>query len=374
MFGGAPWNGGGLQGLMKGAAGNPLLKKLSTQMSQLGMKRSIDEVDQDGLASPSALVAKGGKGKFVKAEFPDSTPGNYSGGKGKHGGGAPGYVFLCSNETEVECQNLHIFGAPDKEFSQLMQAIKPETQLFLLNFEKLMLTGPFVAVEEPSMYLAPGAFGGKFNAQVRVAASSECPLLEVQLGSQVPQGPLTQADVANLRACLQQTQGPPPGHGQAKRHKGKGKGGALATDLCWDFVKGSCRRGERCSYKHEGEGDCAGYVFLCNDQTQGDCEAYQLFGAPERDLHIMKHCITPETPLFLLNYQSKTLMGAFRSTTQPETGIAKEAFNGKFTAQICVTPWDAEVLKCQLPSPIHAGSKTAAEVADLEAKLKAGGE
>merc|ERR1719235_1338638 len=61
--------------------------------------------------------------------------------------------------------------------------------------------GPFVATGLPDTGIAPGAFGGRFNAQVNVAA--ELPLREVKLQKRMPSGPKSSEEVAELEQQLQ---------------------------------------------------------------------------------------------------------------------------------------------------------------------------
>jgi len=115
-----------------------------------------------------------------------------------------GYIFLCSNSTLSEIHSLRVFGLPDRELPKMKEIIKPGTQLFLFNMQTQMLMGTFVASATPAKGVAKGAFKGKFNAQVSVAAES--PLFEVLLKTRIPSGPLQADQVAALQAELQKGQ------------------------------------------------------------------------------------------------------------------------------------------------------------------------
>merc|ERR1712217_117011 len=99
-------------------------------------------------------------------------------------------MFHCNNATARQCEHFRLLGSPERELKLMKHCIRTfDTELFLLNFESLKLTGPFVAVEEPNKDVVPGAFGGKFTAQVRVVPL-DYPLVEVQVTQRTPAGPL----------------------------------------------------------------------------------------------------------------------------------------------------------------------------------------
>merc|ERR1719171_2947899 len=79
------------------------------------------------------------------------------------------------------------------------------TPVFLLNLQTLKLMGQFTATGAPDRCIASGAFGGKFNAHVRVAASKG-KLREVKLERRIPTGRKTVAEVGALEQQLQQGQ------------------------------------------------------------------------------------------------------------------------------------------------------------------------
>jgi len=82
---------------------------------------------------------------------------------------ASGFVVYCNNETEQDCKDLKLFGGPFGEFAAMKEAIGPNTQLYLFNFQARVLTGAFLPQGKPGMNLVKGAFGGRFPAQVRIA-------------------------------------------------------------------------------------------------------------------------------------------------------------------------------------------------------------
>merc|ERR1712137_328695 len=77
-----------------------------------------------------------------------------------------------------------------------------------------------------------------------------------------------------------------------------------------------------------------GYVFLCNHLTQEECVRNRLCGAPRRELGQMNRCITKDTKIFMLNINSRELLGVFRTHGCPDLDIDPDAFDGRFRAQV----------------------------------------
>eukprot|EP00928_Gymnodinium_smaydae_P039214 TRINITY_DN2682_c0_g1_i2.p1 TRINITY_DN2682_c0_g1~~TRINITY_DN2682_c0_g1_i2.p1 ORF type:complete len:828 (+),score=206.99 TRINITY_DN2682_c0_g1_i2:120-2486(+) len=114
----------------------------------------------------------------------------------------------------------------------------------------------------------------------------------------------------------------------------------------------------------------AGYVFLCNNGTQRDCQRYQLLGSPKRDLDKMVSNIAPDTKLFLVNMESWKLVGTFAAVEPPAPSIVPSAFGGKFTAQVKVSPAEGVIREVTLHSRISAGPKPVAEARRLADLLR----
>ena len=72
-----------------------------------------------------------------------------------------------------------------------------------------------------------------------------------------------------------------------------------------------------------------GYIFICSNATEAECLTLNLFGASQNDLHTMEVHINRQTRLFLFNYDSMVLMGAFHADGRPEYRISKDAFRGR---------------------------------------------
>jgi hypothetical protein len=79
----------------------------------------------------------------------------------------------------------------------------------------------------------------------------------------------------------------------------------------------------------------AAYIFLCRDLTHDECLRENLFGGKEgyqKQTGEIKEGVT----LFLYNFSSKLLEGAFVSTTKASFNIMPKAWKGKYPWQICV--------------------------------------
>lgn len=80
-----------------------------------------------------------------------------------------GMMFLCNRNTEEECLKNMIFAASASRIAD-MNKITDKTALFLyrLTPNRCILHGVFQAEGSPGLELIPGAFGGRFPAQIRV--------------------------------------------------------------------------------------------------------------------------------------------------------------------------------------------------------------
>jgi len=80
-----------------------------------------------------------------------------------------GMMFLCNKATEEECLKNMIFAA-SASMMENMRKITDKTALFLYRLipNRCILHGVFQAEGVPGLDLIPGAFGGRFPAQIRV--------------------------------------------------------------------------------------------------------------------------------------------------------------------------------------------------------------
>eukprot|EP00928_Gymnodinium_smaydae_P011003 TRINITY_DN14124_c1_g3_i1.p1 TRINITY_DN14124_c1_g3~~TRINITY_DN14124_c1_g3_i1.p1 ORF type:complete len:670 (+),score=109.62 TRINITY_DN14124_c1_g3_i1:78-2087(+) len=272
---------------------------------------------------------------------------------------APAYVFHCNNSTEVECQSLGLFGAPDRELEKMMRCIHPSTELFLFNFQASKLVGPFSAVGSPQRGIARTAFYGKFNAQVRISPL-QMPILAVRTEARLAPGPKTADEADALQAQLLQ--------GEEVTGWCDSEDALQQEETCLDQgqpseandvpVSGSPREG---------------YVFVCSTATQAECQSRSLLGAGEAELERMMASIDARTLIFLWNLQTWKLIGPFAANGDPGRSIVPGAFGGKFSAHLRVVPSDEIVREVQLERRLSAGPAPATAAEALRAQLIAEG-
>eukprot|EP00210_Caulerpa_lentillifera_P000202 g197.t1 len=82
-----------------------------------------------------------------------------------------GFIFGCTEATEVECRQRRLFGLPGKH-SHIVHCIRPNTPIFLFNYDRRVLYGVFWSTCRGSWNLDPRAWGGRFPAQIRVRGIS----------------------------------------------------------------------------------------------------------------------------------------------------------------------------------------------------------
>ena len=92
------------------------------------------------------------------------------------------------------------------------------------------------------------------------------------------------------------------------------------------------------------------FVFVCNEQTMGECMHRSLFGTVSRDFGAI-HAIGPDTRLFLLNRDTRMLYGVWQAADAPARNIVPSAWaayrrrrggsasaGSRFPSQVRVTP------------------------------------
>ena len=72
----------------------------------------------------------------------------------------PGFLFMCSGDTFRECMSLSLFGESASKLGLVTDAVRQATPLFLLNFSRRTLFGPFYAGDIPQLNKVPNAWAG----------------------------------------------------------------------------------------------------------------------------------------------------------------------------------------------------------------------
>ncbi|KAF8694235.1 hypothetical protein HU200_038369 [Digitaria exilis] len=76
-----------------------------------------------------------------------------------------GFIFICSGATKAECYRHRVLGLPRGRM-EAVSRIRRGTAVFLYDFDARRLYGPYRADSDGGADLVPGAFGGRFPAQV----------------------------------------------------------------------------------------------------------------------------------------------------------------------------------------------------------------
>ena len=77
-----------------------------------------------------------------------------------------------------------------------------------------------------------------------------------------------------------------------------------------------------------------GFVFLCNRLSRGEVRNRKLFGLGKGQLRDMEKHITANTPLFLYDFDAKTLTGPCTPDGAPSLDIDRAAWKRRFPAQL----------------------------------------
>jgi len=110
-------------------------------------------------ASPSPPPHK--RPRTAAAEEGDPLPGASSAAAAS----PAGFLFVCSGATKADCYRHRVLGLPRGRL-EAVSRIRRGAAVFLYDFDARLLYGPYRADSDGGADLVPGAFRGRFPAQV----------------------------------------------------------------------------------------------------------------------------------------------------------------------------------------------------------------
>jgi hypothetical protein len=105
------------------------------------------------------------------------------------------YIYVCSDSTRDEVFDKRLFG--DKE--KFKKPVEQDDKLFLLDKDKELIIGPFLAETAMEKNIDKDAFGGRFPYQVRVDWDKLHTIPRNELDKQLkPTRPINESDALEI--------------------------------------------------------------------------------------------------------------------------------------------------------------------------------
>ncbi|KAG8090610.1 hypothetical protein GUJ93_ZPchr0011g28329 [Zizania palustris] len=281
-----------------------------------------------------------------------------------------GFIFMCNSATKAECYRNRVLGLPHGRLTSVSR-IKRGTTLFLYDFDAKHLYGPYCAECDGGLALVPGAFQGRFPAQVKFRIDGDfMHIPESSLRTAIKENysngkfspELTPTQVEKLRTLFRPIivmPESPPLHNvddRIDRHP------ALPAEYLPPSASHPTQPATNHSMSHtasspmrerlqppveedekgeEGQGhpaefyasSPAGYIFMCNSATKVECYKHRVLGLPRGRLDSVSQ-IKRGTTLFLYDFDAKHLYGPYCAECDGGLALVPDAFQGRFPAQV----------------------------------------
>ncbi|RLM58776.1 hypothetical protein C2845_PM18G08690 [Panicum miliaceum] len=303
-----------------------------------------------------------------------------------------GFIFVCSGATKADCYRHRVLGLPRGRL-EAVSRIRRGAAVFLYDFDARRLYGPYRADSDGGADLVPGAFGGRFPAQVKFVIDGDfTPLPESSLRSAIkenyfkgkfsPELTSTQFNWQFSIVCLAENgiiklveklsslfqpitllpesspphdvdncppapasrlpsahlaQPPPTSYSAPATSKAsQSSPPAPASPPLHKWTHSPAVAAE--DNAHPGASSTAaaspaGFIFMCSGATKSDCYRHRVLGLPRGRLEAVSR-IQHGAALFLYDFDTKHLYGPYHADSDGGVDLVPGAFRGRFPAQV----------------------------------------